>query len=871
MATIKQQIEEMKRLKKFFLEKKDKEAKFAYECQVFAEVTQSFIECLEALDDIGVESVERDIPDELAYLPANQRKVVDDYTFNYVENVDKFNKAYAKLLYESDKEKENGIKENESGIDPELMKEAEKTSQYCQNELKGNLKVMDKVITLQITPIDEAKKEIAKQEKEKSLNQEYNNAKKTAFERDEKAKYAIGGLTGVTNGFASCFNNGKENEIISSSEMDDIDAGSGEMGNILEYDENIKVYDISGNYNYVYLPPSEEARTEAENKLNIAKDYMGKTLKESKATKKEKELLKTLYIDRIDNTIKGYPDTYIMYKTPLGGLFSATASVLKTSLADNKLDKQIKKWDDTFPIYTLANKGSKLNDALIEYYEEKKKSDGILSPEKEQEFRLKIYDRVVSTAITYDKTMSAVENPKISDEIKKDGLMGEDPMHIHPLAGRGTTAIAASLDAYKRGLENGWDLEDLPTLAAFKIIADSITRSAVGNEAMSIDKYQTFDPPKWASEETKQLVTNMNNLYEEILSKPLVYQGQRKKYLNEMDKMIKDGIDQKLFKIVNGDKIFEIDNDRTILTYYEQTKKNREFRDIIVEHKKGAAVQPKIDEIRSLEVIESRLNARRTDLWFRSENNEHKALRESFEKLKNYVSQTKKKDGWGPEKWEDYGRKMLNHLDEVEHNSEVYTELRKKASSTGGKERLAGAKECADYARLQKEHILSQMKEKGVVPKDADLNTLRTTLAINQMNRSKQSLQDFGAMPADTKDKTVMNNICSLAADVIVGRIASGENIKGRQMLREYGIQGMKKMVAESKDFKSFIRSCIKDKTMDGKKLAEELSGDGVLRRVQKIKTNIEKENAKLENRNKDKKFESNQQKKITSKPVMTR
>jgi len=48
-------------------------------------------------------------------------------------------------------------------------------------------------------------------------------------------------------------------------------------------------------------------------------------------------------------------------------------------------------------------------------------------------------------------------------------------------------------------------------------------------------------------------------------------------------------------------------------------------------------------------------------------------------------------------------------------------------------------------------------------------------------------------------------------------------------------------------EFKKYIIDSIKDKTMDGKKLANEISGNGILNKIKGMKTNIEKENAKLD------------------------
>ena len=77
---------------------------------------------------------------------------------------------------------------------------------------------------------------------------------------------------------------------------------------------------------------------------------------------------------------------------------------------------------------------------------------------------------------------------------------------------------------------------------------------------------------------------------------------------------------------------------------------------------------------------------------------------------------------------------------------------------------------------------------------------------------------------------------------------------------------GIKEIVTKNKDFKTYFKDCLKDKKLNGAGLAEELVGDGIIKRLESIKKKIEKENARLE---KQQKLEKQKVLKKTSKPVM--
>lgn len=223
-------------------------------------------------------------------------------------------------------------------------------------------------------------------------------------------------------------------------------------------------------------------------------------------------------------------------------------------------------------------------------------------------------------------------------------------------------------------------------------------------------------------------------------------------------------------------------------------------------------------------------------------NEENKVLRESFEELLKFIKDNPKPAADSSrEKVEEYARMLLNRLDAVERNSYIYADAKEGASPGEEKERPAGVKECGDFAKEQKELLLADMKKRGLIGANDDVDSLRNVLATNKMMDSFKALQQMKELPSDEKGK---REILNLAADIIVGRVVSGDNTAGQKMLEEYGIIGVKRKVALNKDFQRYLENCITNKEMTGKQLAEELTGDKVMPKVKSVKTDMEKENA---------------------------
>jgi len=812
------------------------------------------IEAVEGLREAGFKSAEDVHKILLDDLEPEQREAVDNFNTAYIKNKNQLNQAYALLAYDRDLDDKEKVQN--SHTNPEYRKAVKQIVEFVDSELSRSQNVMDKVILFNIQTVDMHKVEIGEffqngRPPRNALTMLQKRDEETLFEeereRAENAKMAYTrSAAPVISGFASSFGNDFAAEYFNKQIVDDIDINSLDDANLIKETGKYTI-DFNGNAQDVHKYPSEKAKNTVQKRIHTVNEDMKRILRNSNATKQEKELISVVYLKAMDRVEKGYPDLYMSYKSPLASLYSNIGADTRTILENHKLDRDMTKWGEKFPIFEYSKKTSEISDTMVDYWEAKKKAGRALSPQKEQEHRIKLYDKVVSAAVLYDRMMFAVEDPETARQIREDDLLGNDPFHIHPLSNRGTKATAVSLDTYKRGLEQGWAIDDLSMLCAFRLISGHLEDNALGNGALAAEDYEVYNPPKWASEETKDFVQKMNNLYEEMISTPLTSAEQRKNYLDRMDAMVTEGIEKNLFKTVmvrEGNEVTQnLSKEDYIINYYDQISKQRVVRDVLIEKGKEPAFHPAIDRNRHIETIEARLNTRRTDIKFWSENQEHKDLRIAFAKLKDFIKENPKKER-NPEEMKKYARMMMNRLDAVERLSSIYSESHRTASSSGGKERLAGARECGKFAKDQKLLLLSEMKKAGIIEAKSDVNAMRTYLAMDKMTKSMQELEAYDKLPTDPDGR---NKVYNLVADIVVGRIAGGSGMNGKKMLEEYGIMGLKEKVAANNEFQSFITECTVKKNISGKQMAELVMGDGIINKIQNIKNNIEAENTNLE------------------------
>lgn len=693
--------------------------------------------------------------------------------------------------------------------------------------------------------------------------------------RDEKARNTfIQDVTGFQSGVKTSFGNGTIiDEIGNMDAFQEMDMFTSTLiDQAYEKDPNGLVNSY-GDEVKPYIIQNQEKHQEFMQKVSDAKTIMNDYLNKVGVTRNERTLMDVMYGKYADRIVKGYPDNYISYKTPLGENYKSIMAAMNNNLSNHKLQKDIDKWRQVFPVYGYLQQNNKIYDTLINYWEEKKANPEPVPEEKEQEYREKLYNNIISTTVLFDKMMSAIEDPVIVKELHKDQVLGNDPFHLHPLSARGMGQVSASLESYKKCLENGWAIDDIAFVAGFKYVIDSVEKEVHGNQAVSYDSYKKFDPPKYVNEEAKKHIEGMKALYEKIAENPLRSAEQRKEWLDQMDQMVKEGMEKNYLKA----------SDSSILNvstrYYQQLSKQRPLRDKLIEAGKEKAVFPSIDTQKAMEkqnkfemkvfnqnfaAMESLLNTRRTDWWFGSENKEHKNLREAVETLKRFYAANPNKVEWRtPEEQELYARKLLNRLDAVEHYAKLYLEKKSGAGTEAGKDRVRGAERFKNFARLQKQALLNDMKQRNADASYATVDSMRSRLAFSAAEESVKRLEEYNELPTQGPQR---ERVISLAANVLVGRIATDGGIKAKSVLAEHGCLDLKKEVVRNKDFINLMDRYLNTPGMTGKKFVEEITGRNILKHLGTVKTDLEARNQQLgETRT------ASEVKKVNTVPIMGR
>ncbi len=588
---------------------------------------------------------------------------------------------------------------------------------------------------------------------------------------------------------------------------------------------------------------------------NCAKNLipvMDSYLDQIKATKEEKIFMNALYRKTAERIDKGYPETYISYKTPLGENLRSFAASVQCQLENHKLQKNISKYRHEFPVYAFVQATNKQYDTLIEYWEQKK-ADGTIPEEKEQQCREKLYGQIVEGCLYFDKMMSAIENPVLEKEITEDGVLGNDAFHLHPLSYRGMYQTSASLETYKKCLENGWAIDDIAFAASFKMVLDAMDGATLGNGSLEYRNYKKYDKPVFENEEAEKHVLKMKELYQEIVSNPLENAKQRKKWLDSMDALVKEGVEKNYLKKAGAEEII------STVKYYNQIAKQRPLRDKMIELGRARVSFPAFDvkkltekmrakDERLLEkritIMEASLNTKRTDWWYGSENKEHKNLREAVEDLKKFYEENKGMDGKKPEEQKRYARQLLNRLDAIEHYAKIYIEKKGKAGTNAGAERLRGANYFKIFARSQKDILLENMKKSNLTGPDSTIDSVRMDFALSKAEKSKSTLEKLNKLPAEGKQR---NAAMLLATDLLVARLAEDSGIKGKAMLKEYGTMELKKELLQDKNYYKLIDGYFNRPDMTGKKLTEEMTGKDFIQKLGKAKENVERKNAEID------------------------
>lgn len=566
---------------------------------------------------------------------------------------------------------------------------------------------------------------------------------------------------------------------------------------------------------------------------------MNEYYKDDEIGKEIKAFIKARISDRLRRNANGRSNLVLVNKTPLGNGINCVTDAVWVEHENDFLRNNIKKWQDRFPVFKLAVEGERQLQTLADYYDEKEKAGGTLSPEKEKEYRQKLYDQTVMMLPMMNKVFASVENKKIHDELQKDKVIMDDQFCIHPAAQRGAKTLCASLNAYKTGLENGWALDDIPMMAAFNLIVLGMDVKVTVGLTLKLDGYEKKKPIAYASEQEKEYFDKMRKLSEEMKTKAIKSAKDRDYFINKMISLIDEGIENRML-FSDGKTMQEV-------RYFKQLQNRQLERSINIGMGREPAYYNEpviVSPDRKIATFMSDLTAARTDKWWSKESTVHENLRKAAEALQTFI-----KDNPAPANDADkktvveYSAKYLAKLDAVQHYSKLYQEARTGASTQGGKERLRGAKDIFSFASREKLDIMEKLK--GVTKAYSDIKDFRKAVVVDRMSSATQKLAAMNAMPITPAAK---KKIIDMAADIMVGRFAASNTVGGK-VFNDMGFDVMKSSIVNGSEFKRMMDTYMKDETMTPKKMAEELTGDGIMRRFKSSEKSIKEFEGKLNDR----------------------
>ena len=555
---------------------------------------------------------------------------------------------------------------------------------------------------------------------------------------------------------------------------------------------------------------------------------------------KARNFVKAQSTNTMRNTVKGYSDEALGYKTPLGTLFTSLSSVVLSPM-DNKnlLCRNIIKYEKSFPIYDFFISSDNLRNTFVDYYIEKDNNNGFLNPERESFYRQKIYEYLIPTMDFYNKSMAFIEDPASEAKVKEDGLIDktEKLFNMHPMSERGTMMQQASLEAYKIGLENGWALEDIPLLCAFNAIIKKNEAIAKGFPLKDRNQLENIEV-NYKSEVLKGQTDKMKELFESFKTKKLNGLEDRNEVINSMKSLVNESTQLGCFSLENRNE--------GNATYFNSVATRIKIQDKAIEKGLTDATydnKPVISNENKLNDLSQLFNTARTDGWFSSESDYHKNLKNAINDLQDFCKKNAipNQQNASEDEIKDYYAKYISKLDKVKHFCDIYIDKRTGASSKGGKERLKGAADFSNYIDLERNRIVETL---GALDNELgdNIDDIRQSLAELAHNNAFNKFIVMDKMPKDVEGR---KDVVNLAADILVARILGGQGDTGKNLVKTIGTESFKAQILKNKDFQNVMKNYFDEPGMTPAQMGHELTEKPIVDKFKKVSSSFKKEDNK--------------------------
>lgn len=623
----------------------------------------------------------------------------------------------------------------------------------------------------------------------------------------------------------------------------------------------IPIFQMFANNRILDVKKFEKLRSQAAKEIADWEEALDEETPQSQSGLLMNRAIKALSINPLKRAIAGYTEVTVAEKSPIQAGFSSLVAAANPTFKDQSL-QSLEKYEKEFPVWDVYIETDAHIQTLTQYWQDQKKNK--LTPERQEQYREKLYKQV-SELLPKVNTLNKVpkDREKNNELIQAGILSGNQPFFYTKEPSRGTGTLLCSLEAHKAGLEQGWPVDDLGILAAFNTVRFKTRNACLNNGAEDYEKFEVYEPPRYINEAHKKYLDQMDELWNKVSATPLLSDAARIESLSLMQKKILEG-KQKGFV---SDQHY-----RDFTNVYHGV----EQRNAAIEAGKEKGFYGSVKE-RNLIDVEFDLklynfSAKRSSI-FRQESDEHKELRLALEKYRA-TKKTGEEEGS-----RDYDAE-LEILDEVIFRARQYRELKGNPNTPAGKDRLQGAKEFEEYAKEQRRDLVRKINEKNAnAIKKGDLvengnlieddnrieneigneqkekqglKELRVGLAKRRSDEAVKKINDMLSVPQRADQ---MVELKGLAADILIGKLATSkvnENVNGFHTM---GSQVIKKTLLESKEFNQMVEDCCKEKvatergsfrTIKPGELAERLQDDNALRRLVKLhKTNAKMEEAR--------------------------
>ena len=565
----------------------------------------------------------------------------------------------------------------------------------------------------------------------------------------------------------------------------------------------------------------------------VLEDYIDDNVTDDEMGRKVAKVTKVSSINTVKRAMKGYTPAYLATKTPL---YVTVSSVTGASVDANffTLKDKIKICGDEFPIFDATILSDDQLDTVIDYWEEKEK--GTLTPEKTEIYRKNLYTQTLKLINYINKIDVVVNNPEKNQYYMNQQITSSNqPFHMSTIAARGLGSVKNNLMAYKIGLENGWDIDDIAVIAAFNNLVEQSEAHAQHSFVSKLENLNIYNQPRYSSREQEKYLEDMRQLYITISTTPIKSAEDRNKFLSEMNKMVKTGKEKEYFH-EDMKHVAELFDDYYINAKRRSVKINKGKEPAVF----NSGIREELTKENQLENILVRFNTKRTDLYIGSESDRHKLVRTTAESVQTCIQNKPGKNATAEEK-ATYYENYIARLEEMAFYAKKYAGKRNDAGTDAGKDRVRGANELEAFAKEEKMKALTELKAVGLEEyANGGMEAARLKISSKRKDKAENEIRGMENMPQNDAEKAAFEN---LVADIVADRLVNSNVEANKNLFNTMGANAFKDSIKASSEFKSMMKSIYRKRDITPAGTINELTTEKVVEKMTNVQKKFRKTN----------------------------